>query len=194
MRAHLVQPQRLAVLQFDQLLLQIAESRPLPGQLVLPLRLRETPVVDVPGRPDALRQEHALRPVRIELEPVRLLDHPSLRTHVRSLRTRPDPHRKSAFKSALARALHPHCRDVHPRCAAARRTPSTTSTVPVTASSARRIPERRNTSPALATTTAYTLSHTSPINVSASKTHHSIRSDSLRGSRTPFSNLVQSNP
>src|SRR5476649_2583831 len=59
-RRDLVQPRSLRLLQPNQLRLQITQARPLAGQLVLPLRLRETPVVDVPGRANALGQEHAL--------------------------------------------------------------------------------------------------------------------------------------
>lgn len=90
-RRDLVQPGRVRVLQLDKLLLQITQPRPLPRQLVLPTRLREAPVVDVPGRANALCEQHELRTVRVQLEPVCLLDDPPLRTHVRSLRTRPDP-------------------------------------------------------------------------------------------------------
>jgi hypothetical protein len=64
MRGDLVQPRTLAPLQPDEPLPQLAVSGTLPGLLVLALGLREAPVVDVPARPDALRQEHTLRAIR----------------------------------------------------------------------------------------------------------------------------------
>lgn len=74
----LVQPRALALLEADQLRLELTEPGTFPGQLVLTLRLRETPVVDEPGRTNALGELHALRFVRIEFEPVSLLGEPLL--------------------------------------------------------------------------------------------------------------------
>jgi hypothetical protein len=70
----LIQPRRARLLQLHKLLLQVAEPRPYARELVLALRFGEAPVVDVAGRSDALCEQNTLRPVRVKLEPERLLN------------------------------------------------------------------------------------------------------------------------
>jgi hypothetical protein len=89
MRRDLIQPRTLALLQPDQAALQLTQPRALPRQLVPALRLLQAPVVDEPGSANALRKQNTLPLIRIELEPIRLLDDmPSVRGHTTKDRSR----------------------------------------------------------------------------------------------------------
>jgi hypothetical protein len=87
MRRDLIQPRALAPFQLDEARFELSQLRPLSAQRVCPLRLIQAPVEDVTGRADALRQQHRLHPVRVELESERLPHQLLLlsRTHVHTI-------------------------------------------------------------------------------------------------------------